>query len=165
MWQSLITRYGTISVVGAINAWAKLESTKLADGEDLQTHLQTMQSLWKDANDEGTSITDSIYRTILVSSLPITFYTIIRNVISATNATEAKVIIINWKATMDRMGGGASGNIPSIPTNLTTTALATKPKPNWSQMVCENCHCRGHGIGDCYWEGGGKEGQFPAHFG
>ena len=106
-----------------------------------------MRSLWKDANDEGASITDSVYQTILVSSLPITFYTIIGNVMSATNVTEAKVIIINWKATIDRMGGGASGNVPSIPTNLTTTALATKPKPNRSQMVCENCHRRGHGIG------------------
>ena len=101
---------------------------KLADREDIQAHLQTMYLFWKDANDEGANITDSIYQMILVSSLPITFYTIIGNMMAAPNTIEAEVIILNWKATLDRMEGGL--NIPTVLSNLTMTALEAKSKPN-----------------------------------
>ena len=72
MWKSIVDRYGMVSIIGAINARVKLESTKLTDGEDMESHLQKMRLLWKEANDEGANITDTAYRTILVSSLPIT---------------------------------------------------------------------------------------------
>ena len=131
--------------------------------EDIQAHLQTIYLFWKDANDEGANITDSIYQMILVSSLPITFYTVIGNMMAAPNTIEAEVIIPNWKATLDRTGGGL--NIPTVPSNLTMTALEAKSKPNWSQLTCNNCHCRGHTSNDCYWEGRGKERQLSTYFG
>ncbi|KAJ7641916.1 hypothetical protein FB45DRAFT_901343 [Roridomyces roridus] len=32
-------------------------------------------------------------------------------------------------------------------------------------LVCNNCKRNGHTFDNCYWPGGGKEGQFPANFG
>ena len=42
MWKSIVDRYGMVSIIGAINARVKLESTKLTDGEDMESHLQKM---------------------------------------------------------------------------------------------------------------------------
>ena len=163
MWQSIISQYGTKSTITAINARAVLESTKLTEGEDLNQHLQKMWSLWKKANDEGAQIEEQTYCIILVSSLPIIYFLVIRNVLAAPNINEAEVILINWKETYDRMGGTITGIFP-VPSSATTTVLAANSNTGQSQLLCSNCKRRGHLAKDCYWPGGGKEGQFPPNF-
>ena len=61
------------------------------------------------------------------------------------------------------MGGALM--ITPIPSNIMTTALTTNATLNQSQIVCRNCKCQGHSNDDCYWPGGGKEGQFLPNFG
>lgn len=73
----------------------------MADGADIEAHLSNMRSLWKAANDEGAEIKEPMYRIILVSSLPILYFNIIRNVIAAVNLNDTEQIIINWKNTYD----------------------------------------------------------------
>ncbi len=72
-------------------------------------------------------------------------------------------VIINWKGMYDRMGGTTTGT--PIPSSMTMTALATNSTVNRSQIICRNCKHRGHMERDCYWPGGGKEGQLPPNFG
>ena len=47
MWKSLTDKYSAKSIIGAINARAKLEGTKMAEGTDIETHLGNMCSLWR----------------------------------------------------------------------------------------------------------------------
>ncbi len=61
------------------------------------------------------------------------------------------------------MGGADSSTLP-VPSSVTMTALAANSNNRRSQIVCNNCKCRGHFARDCYWPGGGKEGQFPPNF-
>ena len=61
MWKSMIDRYSTKSIIGAINTRAKLEGTKMSDSDDIEAHLANMRSLWKAANDEGADIKDPMY--------------------------------------------------------------------------------------------------------
>lgn len=53
-----------------------------------------------------------------------------------------------------------------VPTGKSATALQANTKPQKSKLVCINVNCKrtGHTIKNCYWRGGGKEGQFPEHF-
>lgn len=46
---------------------------------------------------------------------------------------------------------------------ISTTALQAHTRP---KLVCVNPNCRQtrHAIENCYWKGGGKEGQFPPNF-
>lgn len=51
-------------------------------------------------------------------------------------------------------------------TGESTTALQANTKPQRPKLVCINPNCKrtGHSIKNCYWRGGGKEGQFPPNF-
>ena len=162
MWKSLTDNYSAKLIIGAINTRAKLKGTKMAEGTDIKTHLGNMHSLWRAANDEGADIKESMYRTILVSSLPILYFNIIGNIIAAVNLNNAEQIIINWKSTYDQLGGASQ--VTPIPSNMTTTTLAANTNLNQSQISCRNCKRRGHTDDDCYRPGGGKEGQFPPNF-
>jgi len=53
---------------------------------------------------------------------------------------------------------------PNAPTALQVRAKPLNPR---NQLLCTNPNCkqRGHSIENCYWQGGGKEGQFPPGFG
>ena len=50
---------------------------------------------------------------------------------------------------------------------ITVTALQADTRKPQSQLLCtnQNCRCHGHIIANCFWHGGGKEGQFPLGFG
>lgn len=48
----------------------------------------------------------------------------------------------------------------------TTVALKANSQSNYNKKICTNPNCGqcGHTIKNCYWRGGGKEGQFPPGF-
>ncbi|KAF9444571.1 hypothetical protein P691DRAFT_635916, partial [Macrolepiota fuliginosa MF-IS2] len=56
------------------------------------------------------------------------------------------------------------GSLPRSWDSIVSTLYRTTSSP---QLVCSNQNCRqsGHTIEDCYWPGGGKQGQFPPNFG
>jgi hypothetical protein len=45
-----------------------------------------------------------------------------------------------------------------------STRDVKKPKLDKSSLVCTNCSRQYHTAENCYWPGGGKEGQFPSHW-
>ncbi|KNZ77341.1 hypothetical protein J132_05769 [Termitomyces sp. J132] len=49
---------------------------------------------------------------------------------------------------------------------ISTTALQTQTNQLKPKLICINPNCKqsGHVIENCYWKGGGKEGQFPPNF-
>ncbi len=61
MWTSLLNHYGKALLIGVINARANLKSTRMKGGDDLNTYLQNMCLLWKQANNEGVNINKTTY--------------------------------------------------------------------------------------------------------
>ncbi len=58
----------------------------------------------------------------------------------------------------------ATIKLPKAPT-CGSTALAATGRRHCTNPNCEAKDCSSHWVIDCYWEGGGKEGQFPPGFG
>lgn len=53
----------------------------------------------------------------------------------------------------------------STKTNSSNTALAAQTSTGCTNPKCKARKRSTHTIEDCYWEGGGKDGQFPPNFG
>ncbi|KAG6867569.1 hypothetical protein C0993_001071 [Termitomyces sp. T159_Od127] len=92
-----------------------------------------------------------------MNSLPESWNTIVASMYATT--TSAALIAglsVHWEhLRMQR-------HIPGT----TATALQAATKPQRLGIVCLNPHCKrtGHTMENCYWRGGGKEGQFPQNF-
>ena len=62
---------------------------------------------------------------------------------------------------LSRPTAPAPSTLPSMPTSLSTSAVATTTasRPARSSLVCSNCHVIGHTVDRCFRSGGGLEGK------
>jgi hypothetical protein len=157
-WKSLKDLYAVQSTLFAVNAQRELRNTMLRDGDDLTAHITSLREKWSAANDVGANISDKDFIIILLASLPPSWDTIVATLYDTQTSVDLiSKLNLHWA----RVGRAASTGKGGI------TALATSTKnSSKSNLLCTNPKCgrRGHLIPDCYWEGGGKEGQFPPHF-
>jgi hypothetical protein len=159
-WKSLKDLYGAQSTLFAVNAQRELRNTMLRDGEDLIAHLANLRTKWSAANDVGAEITDKDFIIILLASLPPSWDTIVATLYETPTSVELiSKLNFHW-ARVGRATSTAKGGITALATNTKSSSKSQSP------LQCTNPKCgrRGHIIDNCYWEGGGKEGQFPAHF-
>jgi hypothetical protein len=158
-WKSLKDLYGVQSTLFAVNAQRELRNTMLKDGEDLIAHIADLRMKWSTANDVGAQITDKDFIIIILASLPSSWDTIVATLYETPTSVElVSKLNFHWA----RIGK----NVPTTKGGITALAANTKPASLRAVLQCANPKCgrRGHLIADCYWEGGGKEGQFPPHF-
>ena len=143
--------------------WSPLSmifNTVFADGNDFSTHISNLHTKWVTANNAGTKITGADFRMIILSLLPASWDSVIGTKYEAKlSAYVISHLLIHWNCT-DR-----SKSVINPATVM--TALQTDAKHSCKQLQCanKNCGCWGHTIANCYWHGGGKEGQFPPGFG
>ncbi len=100
-----------------------MDATKLQEG-DVETHLQLMKLLWTDVNNEGANIDETTFHTILIRSLLMMYAPIHGNVLSSHMITEAEVLIVAWKATIDKMN--TNQNSTTIPSTMNSSSLLAK---------------------------------------
>src|SRR6266542_5162463 len=55
--------------------------------------------------------------------------------------------------------------VQNKPTGLSNTALAARTMESCTNPNCKAKKWLTHSTANCYWPGGGKEGQFPLNFG
>ncbi|KAJ3552016.1 hypothetical protein NP233_g12967 [Leucocoprinus birnbaumii] len=106
----------------------------------------------------GGTITDTSFRSIILGSLPASWDPIIATLYTTTSSVEALTQLnAHWSRVSGRNKRSPSSNAPAV-------FQASGPRRT---IHCTNVNCRrpGHSIEDCYWPGGGKEGQFPPNFG
>ncbi|PPQ91523.1 hypothetical protein CVT25_008791 [Psilocybe cyanescens] len=161
VWKSLEDRYNTSSDLARVYAQRELRGVTMSDGDNFQTHLSTLHVKHKQANAVGANITDSDFREIILASLPSSW----DNIISTLHRTPLLMdTIVSLKMHWQRVNQNTKVQTPG------TTMVALKANTRndtFNKKVCvnANCRCHGHLIEDCYWKGGGKEGQFPPGFG
>ena len=111
------------------------------------------------ANNAGVKIDDADFRMIVLSSLPASWDSVVRTLYEAKSSADViNRLMIHWNRI------DCSKSVTNSPT--TVTALQTDVKKPQNQLQCTNQNCGrcGHTIANCYWRGGGKEGQFPPGF-
>ncbi|PPQ82316.1 hypothetical protein CVT24_002271 [Panaeolus cyanescens] len=164
-WRSLETQYRFVSEIAVVNAENELRNLRYIDGNDLNTHLADLRMRWTYANSIGASINDRDFRMIVIQSLPASWDHMVTTLYtSPTSADTIARLRMHWDR-VNRQGIGRSSSSSTasatiaLPANTNTTARF--------QLRCTNSNCkrRGHTIENCYWRGGGKEGQFPPGFG
>ncbi|PPQ72484.1 hypothetical protein CVT25_000136 [Psilocybe cyanescens] len=160
-WKSLEDRYNLSSDLARVYAQRELRAVIMTDGEDFRTHLSTLHIKHKRANAVGANVTDSDFREIILASLPSSWDNIIATLHQTPSLMDTIVSLeLHWSRVNRNTKVRTAG----------TTAVALKANARndtFNKKVCVNANCRrrGHLIEDCYWKGGGKEGQFPPGFG
>ncbi len=119
---------------------------------DLNAQVAVLRSL-------GKTVTDKDLKGVLIRSLPATnpqWLPLIAQLFPYPTAEDVWGAIQTYAATI---------KLPKAPTGGSTAFAAATGKRHCTNPKCKAKDRSSHWVIDCYWEGGGKEGQFPPGFG
>jgi hypothetical protein len=163
-WESIQAEWGKSTDMRRSHAQEALNRTIYAEGTDIQEHIKMLRTRKAALDSLSTSpVSDEAWRGIIIRSIPPTpkWLPVIPSLYALT--TSADIV-----STLFAHGMILGRDTPKVSTNASSsnTVLAAHDRDEG----CENPKCkaknkRSHKTKDCYWEGGGKEGQFPPNFG
>jgi hypothetical protein len=162
-WKSYQDSYEVVSEIAIINADRDLRNMLHNDGEDFQEFINRMRTKWSNATALGAPIKDRAFRTIVLSALPQSWDPIVATLYTTQSSRDAiNQLMTHWA----QISRDWISNACTSTSALQVSANRQGCDRNRSQLVCTNPNCnrQGHTIEDCYWQGGGKAGQFPAWF-
>ncbi|KXN80853.1 hypothetical protein AN958_07124 [Leucoagaricus sp. SymC.cos] len=163
-WTSLTSIYDKTTELALLHAQDELQGLRYRDGDNFPNHITQLRVLWQNANAMGANINDATFRTIILASLPNSWNPIVAATYGTTTSVDAIAqLSVHWMRISRDRGGNQN---PNAPTALQTTYNRGGNRPG-NGVVCSNPNCcqPGHAVEDCYWPGGGKQGQFPPNFG
>jgi hypothetical protein len=185
MWKVVKEDATKKSTLHLLDAEEQLQSMKLADNEDskahlteLKQHFQLMIQRRDNLIQMGSTISDTRFNIILMSSLPDSYRPTLQTITAAERASKLSgnqsqqmkpddlVAFIIEEAQHRVISDERSKNAESALAAHAKRAgkgKAGKKKQDKadSDETCENCGRAGHGKPDCWSKGGGKEGQGP----
>lgn len=140
------------------HAQEALDRTVYAEDSDIQEHIKLLRTRKAAVDNLSTaSMTDETWKGIIIRSIPPTnkWLPVIPSLYSMTSTAGIFSTLIAHGMILDR------GTRSKPTSGSSNTALVAK-------MVdaCTNPNCKAkkrstHSTANCYWPGGGKEGQFP----
>jgi hypothetical protein len=160
--KSLDDNHNRVTEMGLVNALRDLHTAHLVPGTPMAEHVSRLRILWQAANDMGTKVNDSTFRTIFISLLGEEWDAVIP--ILHTFTTSAEVIsFITMQA--ERLSARTLAVTPATVLAANTQDPRDARRAERRNLVCTNAQCgvprqKGHTISDCFWPGGGKEGQW-----
>ena len=145
------------------HAHEALHRTVFVEGSDIQDHIKVLRTRRAALDNLDTSpMSDDSWKGILIRSIPPSpkWLPLIPSLYAL--GTSAEIITTLYAHALILARHSDLGQASSSQSN---TALAAK-----SSASCVNPNCKArkrstHTIDNCYWPGGGKEGQFPPNFG
>ena len=187
MWDVVKADATTKSTLFLLNAEDQLASMKLAENDDPKVHLtevkQHFQLMGQQHNNllkMGSTISDSRYNTIIMSSLLESYQPIFQTITAAEQAStllgtlssramkpDDLITFITEEAQHRVINDECTKNTESTLAALGKKQRTGKHRSNkgkeksTSGATCENCKNAGHTKADCWVKGGGKEGQGP----
>ena len=187
MWDAVKADATTKSTLFLLNAEDQLASMRLAENDDPKAHLTEVKQhfqLMGQRHDNllkmGSTISDSRYNTIIMSSLPESYQPTLQTITAAERAStllgtsssramkpddlitfiteEAQHRIINDECTKNAESALAALGKKQRTGKHHSNKGKEKSTPG---TTCENCKKAGHAKTDCWVKEGGKEGQGP----
>ncbi len=161
-WDSIQNEWGKSTDMRRSHAQELLNRTVYVEGENIQDHIKVLRTRRVAVDNLSTSpMTDEIWRGILIRSIPPTpkWLPVIPSLYTLSSSADIVSTLLAHSMILDR------GNENKPTTNSSNTALAVTVND-----ACKNPNCKAkkratHTTANCYWPGGGKEGQFPPNFG
>jgi len=161
-WTSYIDIYKKACSMAQLDAEQILCNNNYMEHIDFTQFIVNMCTKWPDARALGSKINDEDFKNIIILSLPES-WSVAMAPLYNPKMTSADVIarlqIWHTKSYKNKLTNNNGHNIMALQTS-------TPKYRQRSQLICTNPNCqrRRHTIEMCYWEGRGKEGQFPPGF-
>jgi Reverse transcriptase (RNA-dependent DNA polymerase)/Pol polyprotein, beta-barrel domain/GAG-pre-integrase domain/gag-polypeptide of LTR copia-type len=160
-WKSIQEEWGKSTDMRRSHAQEALNKTTYDEGTDIQEHIKLLRTRKAAVDNLSTSVMDDeTWRGIVIRSIPPTAKWL--PVIPSLYALSSSADIISTLF--------AHGMIVGQNTKATTNSSNTVLAARTISEGCDNPNCKAkkrttHTTANCYWPGGGKEGQFPPNFG
>ena len=165
-WDSIKDEWGKSTDMRRSYAQEQLNRTIYDDGTDIQDHIKLLQTR-KAAVDNlsGAAMTDEVWKGVVIRSIPPTmkWLPVIPSLYAMTSSADIIATLLAHAMILDR------GNHNKPTSGTSNTVLSARTTGNTNDP-CGNPNCKArkrssHTTANCYWPGGGKEGQFPPNFG
>ena len=161
-WESIQTEWGRSTDMRRSHAQEALNRTLYVEGTDIHIKLLRTRRAAVDNLSEST-MSDETWRGTIIRSIPPTpkWLPVIPSLYSVTSSPD----IISTLLAHGMIIGRDVTQKSATSVGSSSTALAAQTSDG-----CKNPNCKArkrstHKTEDCYWPGGGKEGQFPPNFG
>src|SRR5271155_4232490 len=161
-WDSIQMEWRKSTDMRRSHAQEALNRTTYTEGTEIQDHIKILRTR-KAAVDNlsSSAMNDETWRGVIIRSIPPMprWLPMIPSLYAMTSSAD----IISTLFAHGMIIGRETKVTTS--TNSSSTALATR-----TTEACANPNCKAkkhstHTTANCYWPGGGKEGQFPPNFG
>ena len=164
-WDSIQSEWGRSTDMRRSHAQEALNRTLFVEGNEIQDHIKLLRTRRAAVDNlSTTAMSDETWRGIIIRSIPPKpkWLPVIPSLYAMLSA--ADIISTLFAHGIMIIGRNAP---PTSHIHSSSTALAASSQP--SEGPCTNPKCKAkkrstHATKDCYWEGGGKEGQFPPNF-
>ena len=161
-WESIQDEWGRSTDMRRSHAQEALDRTVYAEDSDIQEHIKLLRVRKAAVDNLSTSsMADETWKGIVIRSIPPTpkWLPVIPSLYSMTSTADIFSTLLAHGMILDR------GSRSKPTSGSSNTALAAKVVD-----ACTNPNCKAkkrstHSTANCYWPGGGKEGQFPPNFG
>jgi hypothetical protein len=162
-WESIQTEWGKSTDMRRSHAQEALNRTIYVEGTDIQEHIKLLRTRKAALNNLSTSaMDDEAWRGIIIRSLPTSnkWLPVIPALYGMTNSASIISTLIAHAMIL-----GRDVTKHATTSNSTNTALAARANESCTNPNCKAKKRSTHTVANCYWPGGGKEGQFPPNFG
>jgi hypothetical protein len=130
------------------------------EGTDIQEHIKLLRTRRAAVDNLGTSIMDDeTWRGIIIRSIPPTakWLPVIPSLYAMSSPADIFSTLLAHGMIVGKDTKASAGS--------SNTVLAARTTEGCTNPNCKAKKRSTHTTANCYWPGGGKEGQFPANFG
>jgi transposase InsO family protein len=161
-WDSIQNEWGKSTDMRRSHAQEALNRTLYVEGTDIQDHIKLLRTRRAAIDNLSTpAMTDEAWRGVIIRSIPPTpkWLPVIPSLYAMTSAAD----IVSTLFAHGMIVGGEANT--KTGTSASNTVLAARTTEGCTNPNCKAKKRSTHTTTNCYWPGGGKEGQFPPNFG
>ena len=161
-WDSIQSEWGRSTDMRRSYAQEQLNRTGYVEGTDIQDHVKLLRARKAAVDNLSTSVmNDETWRGIIIRSIPPTmkWLPVIPSLYTMSSSADVIATLLAHAMILDR------GNQSKPTSNTSNTVLAARTNDTCTNPNCKAKKRSTHSTANCYWPGGGKEGQFPPNFG
>jgi hypothetical protein len=162
-WDSIQAEWGKSTDMRHSHAQEALNRTEYIEGTDIQDHIKLLRTQKAAVDNLSTqAMSDETWRGIIICSIPPTpkWLPVIPSLYTMAVSTDIILTLVAHGMILGREFVKTTNGSSSL-----NTALAAQTADRCTNPNCKARKCSTHNTANCYWPGGGKEGQFPPNFG
>jgi hypothetical protein len=161
-WDSIQAEWGRSTDMRRSHAQGLLNKTIYAEGTSIQEHIKLLRTRRSAVDNLSTTVmSDEAWQGIIIRSIPTTprWLPVIPSLYNLPTSADIVSSLLAHGMTLDR------GNEERPTSSASNTALVARGAEGCTNPNCKAKKRSTHTTANCYWPGGGKEGQFPPNFG